>query len=599
MLGRIVAAVAIAAGIASAALAQDAKLPEIEFGRYHALVIGNNDYRNLPKLNTAVNDATATAELLREKYGFDVKLLIDATRLDILRALNGYRRDLTERDNLLIYYAGHGVLDVETETGFWLPVDAARDSDEFWIANADVTRRLKAVSAKHVLVVADSCYSGTLLREVPAALPSGGERTAWLRRMNSLASRTALVSGGLEPVADSGAGGHSVFANAFLAALRDNTDVLDAQALFTKVSRPVVLNADQTPRYSDIRRAGHEGGEFLFVPRDINVTVTVQIPPRGQADREALFWQSIQDSDDAADLEAYLAQYPNGTFVALARNRLKKFKEARTAAVVPTPPTTPPSKAVRPTARVYPKAYRPGETFKDCDVCPEMVVVPAGRFTMGTNDGLSDEWPAHLVTFDRPFAVGKFEVTFREWDACVAGGGCEGSRASDQSWGRASRPVINVSWDDGKKYVVWLRRVSGAAYRLPSEAEWEYAARAGATTAYYWGSSVGSGNANCDGCGSRWDDKKTAPVGSFRANDFGLHDMLGNVWEWVEDCWNDSFAGAPGDGSAWTTGDCDRRALRGGSWYEEPRDILLTHRDGHWRDDRDGNGGFRVARTLP
>jgi uncharacterized caspase-like protein len=211
--------------VGATASAQDMKLPE--FGRYHALVIGNNDYQNLPKLNTAVSDATATAELLRGKYGFEVKLLTDATRLDILRALNGYRRDLTERDNLLIYYAGHGVLDKETETGFWLPVDAARDSDEEWIANADLTRRLKGVSAKHVLVVADSCYSGTLLREAPAALRTGAERAAWLKRMNSLASRTALVSGGLEPVVDSGAGGHSVFANAFLAALGDNTGVLD------------------------------------------------------------------------------------------------------------------------------------------------------------------------------------------------------------------------------------------------------------------------------------------------------------------------------------------------------------------------------------
>ncbi len=193
------------------ASAQDVKLPEIDFGRYHALVIGNNDYQNLPKLNTAVSDATATAALLHEQYGFEVSLLVDATRSQILDALNGYRRDLTVRDNLLIYYAGHGVLDAETDTGFWLPVDARPDSDTDWIANADLTRRLRAISAKHVLVVADSCYSGALLREATAALPSGAERAAWLRRMNSLASRTALVSGGLEPamgsISISGLGG--------------------------------------------------------------------------------------------------------------------------------------------------------------------------------------------------------------------------------------------------------------------------------------------------------------------------------------------------------------------------------------------------------
>lgn len=242
-------------------------LPEMDFGRYHALVIGNNNYLNLPKLKTAIADATAVAAVLRQRYGYEVTLLIDATRSDILRAINGLRADLTEDDNLLIYYAGHGTLDRQSDTGYWLPVDAEADNDVDWIANTALTRHLKAMSAAHVLVVADSCYSGTLFRDAKVEPPTGGTRDKWLERMVAKRSRTAITSGGLEPVSDSGGGGHSVFAQAFIDALSDNAEVLEDQALFQRISRPIVINADQTPQFSDIRKAGHDGGAFLFVPK--------------------------------------------------------------------------------------------------------------------------------------------------------------------------------------------------------------------------------------------------------------------------------------------------------------------------------------------
>lgn len=239
----------------------------IDFGRYHALVIGNDDYAHLPNLKTAVADARAVADALRQDYGFQVDLLENATENQIKTSISRLRRTLTEKDNLLVYYAGHGVLDTEVEEGFWLPVDAERDSDANWIANSYLSRNLRAINAKHVMVVADSCYSGTLVRAASVQLRSARERTAWLERMAAKRSRTALVSGGLEPVMDSGGGKHSVFAKAFLAALADNDGVIDGQSLFEKVERPVILNSDQTPDYADIRRAGHEGGEFLFVRR--------------------------------------------------------------------------------------------------------------------------------------------------------------------------------------------------------------------------------------------------------------------------------------------------------------------------------------------
>ena len=222
---------------------------------------------------------------------------------------------------------------------------------------------------------------------------------------------------------------------------------------------------------------------------------------------------------------------------------------------------------------------KPGEIFRDCEQCPEMVVVPPGRFRMGdlSGGGASNEKPVHDVTIASQFAVGKYEVTFAEWDACMAAGGCTHRPDDVFGWGRGSRPVINVSWDDTQAYVRWLSRETGKPYRLLSEAEWEYVARAGSTTKYHWGNDVGTNKANCDGCGSRWDAKSTAPVGSFAANAFGLFDTAGNVWEWVVDCWHDNYQGAPNYGSAWAGGDCDYHVLRGGSWFSNPRDIRSAY----------------------
>ena len=180
----------------------------------------------------------------------------------------------------------------------------------------------------------------------------------------------------------------------------------------------------------------------------------------------------------------------------------------------------------------------------------------------------------------------------------MRGGGCNGYRPDDRGWGRGRRPVINVSWEDAQAYVRWLSRETGQGYRLLSEAEWEYVARAGSRTAYHWGGDIGRNRANCRRCGSRWDDKRTAPAGSFAANEFGLHDVHGNVWEWVEDCWNASYRGAPEDGSAWESGDCRLRVMRGGSWDYRPSYLRSALRIRSSAANRNFQLGFRVARTL-
>lgn len=250
------------------------------------------------------------------------------------------------------------------------------------------------------------------------------------------------------------------------------------------------------------------------------------------------------------------------------------------------------------------QALKPGESFKECaHDCPEMVVVPPGSYTMGSNSDISQR-PQHAVTIAKPFAVSKYELTFDDWNACVKGGGCNDYRPNDQGWGRGTRPVVNVSWVDAQQYVAWLSQVTGKTYRLLSEAEYEYAARAGTTTEYPWGDSLklnGRAMANCIGCGSRWDRTQTAPVGSFPPNRFGLYDMIGNVFEWTEDCLHENYNGAPRDGSAWlaANGDqCLSHINRGGSWSGTPAMARPANRAEAPFDTRADFLGIRVARTL-
>ena len=249
-----------------------------------------------------------------------------------------------------------------------------------------------------------------------------------------------------------------------------------------------------------------------------------------------------------------------------------------------------------------------GSRFRDCGECPELVVVPAGSFVIGSParevERMRSEGPRHTVAISYPLAVGVYEVTFEEWDACVDDRDCARYRPDDMRWGRRNRPVINVSWNDAMAYLDWLTKKTGHQYRLLSESEWEYVARASTVSPYYTGNTVSTDQANYDGNYmygsevSRMSREHTLPVGSFGANAFGVHDVHGNVWEWVEDCWNATYLGAPADGSAWRSGDCSRRVLRGGSWLDPPRFLRSANRTSSSAANRDVNIGFRVARTY-
>jgi formylglycine-generating enzyme required for sulfatase activity len=259
------------------------------------------------------------------------------------------------------------------------------------------------------------------------------------------------------------------------------------------------------------------------------------------------------------------------------------------------------------------RALKPKDGFRECDVCPDMVVVPAGSFTMGSplsEQGRNvSEGPQFQVAFSQQFAVGKFAVTFAEWDACVADGGCNGYQPEDRGWGRGTRPVINVSWTDANSYVAWLSRKTGKTYRLPSESEREYVTRAGTTTPYWWGLSISSQQANY-GWNHQYSKEgargKTVSVDWLQPNPWGFYQVHGNVSEWVEDCWHNSYLGHPIDGSAWTT-NCrsgsplDRtkpRMIRGGSWRSPHEQEIRSASRAVSIDSRVSSIGFRVARAL-
>ena len=296
------------------------------------------------------------------------------------------------------------------------------------------------------------------------------------------------------------------------------------------------------------------------------------------AREDDIAFERAQASDTAAAYTEYLRRYPDGRHAEEAR-RLREQKD-----------------------------LSPGRVFRDCDACPELVVVPAGSYLMGSPSSeasrTNDEGPQHRVTIGEPFAVGVYEVTFSEWDACVRADRCGGYRPDDRGWGRGDRPVINVSWEDAQGYVRWLSRETGQEYRLLSESEWEYVARAGTTTPFHAGRTISTDRANYDGNYTYGTGRKgkyrqqTVPVGSFRANRFGLHDVHGNVNEWTQDCWNGSYRGAPSDGRAWERGECGRRVVRGGSWHYEP--VFLRSASRYWNGtgNRRDDVGLRVARTL-
>jgi formylglycine-generating enzyme required for sulfatase activity/uncharacterized caspase-like protein len=470
-----------------------AQAMSLPYGRFHALVIGNQNYKYLKPLKTPIADAEAVAEVLKKQYGFTVDLLKDADRYQIMRVLSKLRRTMTsEKDNLLIYYAGHGYLDrVGGNAGYWQPIDAEEESSANWIATSEITPILKAIRARHVLIVSDSCYSGELVtRDSRARLARGMSRDEWLRRMLERRSRTALTSGGLEEkVWDSGRSNkHSVFAESFLEVLQENRRVLDGDSLFALVRRPVILNSPQTPLYGDIRMTGHEMGDFLLVPKELQHVGLSRLETEGD----------------------------------------------------------------------FPSFATRGDYFTDPITGMELVYIPKGCFQMGSapneKDRDTDEGPLHEVCV-ASFWMGKYEVTQGQWKKIMGYNSANFKKGNDY-------PVETVSWGNAQEFISKLNQQSGKKYRLPTEAEWEYAARAGTSFKY-------SGGDNLDAVAWYWDNCKesTHPVGQKKANAFGLYDMSGNVWEWCSDWYDKDYYSSSSKYNPTGPSSGSYRVLRGGSCF--------------------------------
>jgi formylglycine-generating enzyme required for sulfatase activity len=507
----------------------------------------------------------------------------------------------------LFYYAGHG-LQVRG-TNFLVPVDAnpIRETDlDFQMLDANlVLRQMEGAGTKLNLVILDACRNN----------PFGGRSLRAVDRGLAImqAPEGTLISFATQPgnVARDGTDGDSPYTKALAQTMRKPG--LDVFRTFNEVGL-AVANATggmQQPwvSLSPIR------GDFYFVEPSASAPTAAVTAGPSEAERA---WGFVRDTTSQEVLEDFIRRYGNSIWGTLAHDQLERLK-AKTQVAVVASPVAPPgpsapcdanaagvsltSRSAAPLSTAEECLLKPKDAFKECAHCPEMVVVPAGTFMMGSPPSdwrrSGDEDPSHRVIFARQFAVGRFQLMFDEWDACIADGGCNSYRPNNYSGlGRGRQPAVNISWDHANAYTTWLTKKTGKSYRLLTEAEYEYAARAGTRTGYPWGDDIGTNNANCARCGSKWDTKQTAPVGSFPANGFGLYDTVGNVWEWVQDCYHDNYIGAPSDGAAWTSGDCSRRVTRGGSYTSSPADIRVAFRNRFDLLSQDPALGFRVARTL-
>ena len=575
-----------------------------------ALVVGNGAYTHAGRLPNPANDASDVAAALG-RLGFEVTVARDAGRTALNEALRAFTRQSAGADMAVVFYAGHAM---EMDgINYLLPVDARveRDTDVRYetVTLDDVLASTSGADLR--VVILDACRNNPLARSMQRTVSTRSVSNGSLGDLNEdlLGDETLVAySAAAGTTAADGDGRNSPYTTALLTHLEEPVEI---GLLFRRVREGVLTatSGRQRPHeYQSLLRehylsggAAAAGGPAVPAVADGSSAVLAQ--------QETVFWQSISTSTNRADFEAYLARWPAGVYAPLARGRVAALR----ASADPLRSNSP-SVAVSDSLTLG-RRNGDGEVFRDCPDCPEMAVIPAGEFLMGSpvseQGRLDHEGPQHQVTL-RSFALGVTEVTFDEWGACVRGGGCNGYRP-DGRVGGAKGPVVDVSWEDAQAYVAWLSLETGESYRLPSEAEWEYAARGGTTTSRYWGDSSSSqcGHANgADAAAQRvyseWttaaacDDRavRAAPVRSYSANAFGLFDVLGNVWEWTEDCWVENYRGAPADGSPWRGGDCGRRVLRGGSWFNVPQHLRSAARIWTSIELRRIYAGFRVARTL-
>lgn len=558
-----------------------------------ALVIGNAAYTESP-LRNPVNDARAMAAKLKD-LKFEVIVRENLKAKQIGATLQAFQSRIKPGDEALFFYAGHGL---QVKGVNYLPaVDAEINSEldvpQQSINVGTVLDLLEESKAGVKLVFLDACRNNPYARSFRSSATG-------LSKVGNAPTGT-LISFATRPgsVAADGAGQNGLYTEVLLRHIATPNQPIE------QMLKKVASGVEQTSQgKQEPWIEGSIKGDFYFITGP--VTIVQQNTTSPSLDPETEAWNAAKESNSIVAVELYLQEYRQGKYVTAAKILLAKLKEQ---GGVNRPTTnTNNSNTNYTTTTTQTVSYRAKQEFKDCDVCPSMVVIAPGSFVMGSPSSESEhkanEEPQHSVSINYSFAVGKFEVTFAEWDACVAAGGCT-HRPDDAGWGRGTRPVINVNWDDAQSYVRWLQQKTKKPYRLLNEAEWEYVARAGTTTPFTLGSTINTDQANFDGNytynGSSKGSyrQKTVPVGSFSANPFGLYDLAGNVWEWVQDCYQADFKNAPTDGSAIDSNNCSARAFRGGSWDSTPVGLRSAYRYSYPPDKRYTILGFRIARNLP
>lgn len=620
-----------------------------------ALVIGNDRYASVTPLRKAVNDARAVAAVLKE-IGFDVISGENLSRRELNRKLGEFDQAIGPGDTALFYFAGHGVaLEgsnylLSTDMEPLQPGGENTVKDEGYSVSGLIDRIARRGAGVQIVVL-DAC------RDNPFA--AGGRRAVGLDRglgrVDTPSGTFVLMAAGagqsaLDRLSDSDADPNSVFTRQLIPLLRTPglSHIEIAKRLQTGVrTLASTVGHSQQPAYYD-----EVPGTIV-----INRAVGAPTPAPATLDPEAAMRSDFaiaQQTNSRAVWQAFIDRYKSGFLVEAARERLAALS-APAPAVTTTPvvkapgkievsglpPTTRPdggtcdgvaqtvslgSRAPSVLTSSEERCLTAKDEFKECSDCPTMTVVPAGEFKMGSpqneTERGSDEGPQRTVRIRQPYAVAKFTTTVEQFAAFVkatgfsTGSKCavvEGEKIVEKTgftWQNpgylqnGNHPVVCISWSDAQAYVGWLNRETGKRYRLLTEAEWEYAARAGSLTPFWWGSSISTDQANYYGNGTYGKGKKgeyraqTVSVDSFAANPFGLYQMHGNVLQWVEDCYYSSYNDAPNDGSAKIANGCKARVLRGGSWFNNPRGLRAANRS--WTDPnvRKNFYGFRVARTL-
>lgn len=576
-----------------------------------ALVIGNAAYQGAPLANP-VNDARAMAARLRS-FGFDVSLRENLKAREIGGTYREFRSRIKPGAVVLVFYAGHG-LQIKGQN-YFPAVDSDIASEEDVPLQSlnlgTLLDNMEEARAGVSLVFLDACRDNPFARRFRSA-------SRGLAKVE--AASGTLIHYATKPgsVAADGEGKNGTYTEALLAQM---SSPLPVELMLKQVTNAVVA---KTKGRQEPWVEGSLRGDFYFnfqsLANSPNAQSQAGAATVDPSANERAFWDSVKDSRSPDEFKAYLDQYPSGLFAALAQTRLKALQSTQVASVVPNVAATRPQAAPGSLS-----SMAPGTVFRDCADCPEMVVIPAGSFMMGSPPSEasrdSDEGPQHSVRIPRSMAMGKFEVTrgqfarFVQESGYAAGSGChvwdgkQWNNDASKDWrntGFAQNdedPVACVNWNDAKAYAEWLARKSGQPYRLPSEAEWEYAARAGTTTAFTFGDRITPQQAsyatNISYAGSPVATARgrTSPVGSYAPNAFGLYDVHGNVWEWTEDCYNANYNGAPTDGTVWASGNCGRRMLRGGAWGSNPQGLRSAYRNFNPPAFQFNFSGFRLART--